>query len=632
MEFSIEEKYLAWLVMGFLREKKCFEALSAFQLESELSEGHDSNEALLYIQKLVLQGRWDDIVEYIEPLHSKLELNYDKLMFIIRRQQFLELLSWQGGGGHKHALLPWTRASRTVNKSDLNVYDQDELSCLLKLLEKYCTRKEFNSLLSLMSLERLCDHPDYREWNVSLGRIDSLQTIRKILKNIIPSEDIDTSISSSSSGLSSIVAMGLAYQSKAQSNLETQETKWNRLLRIPHPVDGQAIPTHQIPQLDVLNPIECRSPYYQTTKIKQYQTSNESDILPPPPIRLSQETLKQSVSTSNKLLPTQSISNNFDVRLSKDNVSEVSTLRVSTTIHPPSIAKPSQVSSPRMVSAPAAVSWTVGIEGETVTNPSMPPVPPPTLRSNSRLRSSREENAVLERKQLSVNNPWPQKDPRPDDEISVTSKISKDSQATLKSKSSKSTTKLATTKVMHKKSSKIIDSSSSEDILPTDSPIQGTSALVYHTSYPIRSIVAISSEEQGQIDLAVGSNAKSVHVIRASTSSFYNKTDCIGNILVDYPDVHHGSIYAMDFCAATGSLVTASNDKTIRICNVHRNSWSFPLKSHNGTIRTLKFGFSDSNPIGSIGMMSIPPLASAGAGDCRPRIWDINTGTTYCIL
>ena len=47
-------------------------------------------------------------------------------------------------------------------------------------------------------------------------------------------------------------------------------------------------------------------------------------------------------------------------------------------------------------------------------------------------------------------------------------------------------------------------------------------------------------------------------------------------------------------------------------------------KGHNGTIRVVKF-----NNWGGSGAAEI---ASAGAGDCKPRIWDINDGLTTILV
>lgn len=45
-------------LQGYLKEKGCYEALSGFILETNLSSGA-MGEELLFLQKLVLQGRYD---------------------------------------------------------------------------------------------------------------------------------------------------------------------------------------------------------------------------------------------------------------------------------------------------------------------------------------------------------------------------------------------------------------------------------------------------------------------------------------------------------------------------------------------------------------------------------------------
>lgn len=61
---------------------------------------------------------------------------------MINRQKYLEALTWQGGGGHRHALLPW--------KPNLvhDELDADEMLVLLKSLENLASR-EVKLFLSL---------------------------------------------------------------------------------------------------------------------------------------------------------------------------------------------------------------------------------------------------------------------------------------------------------------------------------------------------------------------------------------------------------------------------------------------------------------------------------------------------
>jgi WD40 repeat protein len=47
------------------------------------------------------------------------------------------------------------------------------------------------------------------------------------------------------------------------------------------------------------------------------------------------------------------------------------------------------------------------------------------------------------------------------------------------------------------------------------------------------------------------------------------------------------------------------------------------MRGHTGTVRVLKFRNGDVGPV---------LAASAGGGDCQPRLWDVSTGTRVCIF
>jgi WD40 repeat protein len=59
--------------------------------------------------------------------------------------------------------------------------------------------------------------------------------------------------------------------------------------------------------------------------------------------------------------------------------------------------------------------------------------------------------------------------------------------------------------------------------------------------------------------------------------------------------------------------------------SVDKDIFSSPLKGHTGTIRVVKF-----QPVSLVPSSFL--LASAGAGDFRPRIWDVQTGSLVSTL
>jgi hypothetical protein len=107
------------------------------------------------------------------------------------------------------------------------------------------------------------------------------------------------------------------------------------------------------------------------------------------------------------------------------------------------------------------------------------------------------------------------------------------------------------------------------------------STLLLQAECPLRCVCSLSDQintsKQGEKPpsssswmIAVGSNDKSVKVLRVS-DAIPGRTVCASaEIVSEYPDAHRGSIYAMDWRASydgqgSGLLASASNDKAIRI-------------------------------------------------------------------
>jgi hypothetical protein len=56
---------------AYLREQGCYETLTALSLETNASIGKLGKD-MLYLQKIVLQGRWSVVEQYIEEVKSDL--------------------------------------------------------------------------------------------------------------------------------------------------------------------------------------------------------------------------------------------------------------------------------------------------------------------------------------------------------------------------------------------------------------------------------------------------------------------------------------------------------------------------------------------------------------------------------
>jgi len=152
--FELADGEITQLVMGYLREKGYFEALSSLQLESGLGEGH-MDEELLYLQGLCLQGRWDDTMRYLAPMKRILLHNFEMLEFMVKKQQYLEALSWLGAGGQRHSLMPWRPTLKENGEEEGDNTGDVDMDCLAALLQV-----SLKELLSCFMLSGALDSSD----------------------------------------------------------------------------------------------------------------------------------------------------------------------------------------------------------------------------------------------------------------------------------------------------------------------------------------------------------------------------------------------------------------------------------------------------------------------------------------
>lgn len=50
------------------------------------------SEDILFLRQLILDGQWDDVIEFIQPLKNIDSFNPKQFIFVILKYQFLELL------------------------------------------------------------------------------------------------------------------------------------------------------------------------------------------------------------------------------------------------------------------------------------------------------------------------------------------------------------------------------------------------------------------------------------------------------------------------------------------------------------------------------------------------------------
>lgn len=190
VQLTIFESDIIKLILEFL-EKRDF-AISLLALEKETGQVNGSfNEDILFFRQLILEGHWDDALDYLEPLRGPpVQLNLKKPRFLILKHKYLELLCLRDNYNFDLAQLNLNREAISNGggdeKSQLIDYGVEQVIECLKTLEPECeSQAEYRDLSLLLTLSRLEQHPDYKNWNPSLNRVHCFNEIYPLLEPFV---------------------------------------------------------------------------------------------------------------------------------------------------------------------------------------------------------------------------------------------------------------------------------------------------------------------------------------------------------------------------------------------------------------------------------------------------------------
>ena len=122
LQAHLEESSVLQIVLGYLEERGYISSMRCLEKETGISNS-PSDDDLSYVRELVLDGRFEDVLRFLEPI-----IQSSSIIFQLKRQQFLERLQ-QGD-------------SSTTSLSSAVVGIVQELRDLKSL----CDKEEFNNL------------------------------------------------------------------------------------------------------------------------------------------------------------------------------------------------------------------------------------------------------------------------------------------------------------------------------------------------------------------------------------------------------------------------------------------------------------------------------------------------------
>lgn len=215
---NLNEKDIIKLIIEFLGNRELNISMLDLERETGVCNGAFSDDTL-FLRQLILDGQWDDAIEFVQPLRQIEAFNAKQFHFTVMKYQYLELLCLKS-------------EAHTVD----NQLSVDQLVTYLNDLRAFCpSEEEYKKLCLLLTSPRLQDHSEYKAWNPSSGRLQCFKECLPLVSRFLSAET-----SGSVSGqqplakiaqnerLTQLIVKGLLYEScveycqaRATSSLES---------------------------------------------------------------------------------------------------------------------------------------------------------------------------------------------------------------------------------------------------------------------------------------------------------------------------------------------------------------------------------------------------------------------------
>lgn len=225
---TLREEDVVRLALEFLHNRELHISQLSLERETGVINGNFSDD-VLFLRQLILDGQWDDVLEFIQPLETLKTFDMRKFSYTILKHKYIELL---------------------CIKSEANVQGSsvdnavEEVVKVLNELEKYSpSKEEYSTLCLLLTLPRLTDHLQYKDWNPSNARVQCFREVYPLVAEFLPGDRKTTDQNSNNCAkndrLIQLIIKGILYEScvnycqaKATGTTDphTQEMNFSRLL------------------------------------------------------------------------------------------------------------------------------------------------------------------------------------------------------------------------------------------------------------------------------------------------------------------------------------------------------------------------------------------------------------------
>ncbi|XP_032421536.1 LOW QUALITY PROTEIN: WD repeat-containing protein 47 [Xiphophorus hellerii] len=172
---NVKEVEIIKVILDFLHSKKLHISMLALEKESGVINGLYSDD-MLFLRQLILDGQWDEVLQFIQPLECMDKFDRKRFRYIILKQKFLE------------ALCVNNAMSAEDEPQHLEFTMQEAVKCL-HALEEFCPSKDdYSKLCLLLTLPRLTNHAEFKDWNPSTARVQCFEEACNMVAEFIPAD------------------------------------------------------------------------------------------------------------------------------------------------------------------------------------------------------------------------------------------------------------------------------------------------------------------------------------------------------------------------------------------------------------------------------------------------------------
>ncbi|XP_023941147.2 WD repeat-containing protein 47 isoform X2 [Bicyclus anynana] len=230
LQLNISEGDIIRLILEFLNRRDLHITQLSLERETGVINSNYPND-VLFLRQLILDGQWDDVLEFIQPLSPLKDFQGNKFHYIILRQKYIELLCIKS----------------EIKEPDSILSIVNEVVDVLGEVEKFApSKEEYSKLCLLLTLPSITNLEQYKNWNPSTARVQCFQEVYPLVENFMPSGKPTSNASLPKSAkndrLMQLVIKGILYescvnfcQSKATGVQEAQpaEVNFSQLLDVP---------------------------------------------------------------------------------------------------------------------------------------------------------------------------------------------------------------------------------------------------------------------------------------------------------------------------------------------------------------------------------------------------------------